>query len=712
MGSKKRVAADNNEHRAKRTKSPGVRVIGGRIYDSENGKTCHQCRQKTMDLAASCMNMKGDKLCTIKFCHKCLINRYGEKAEEVMLKGDWKCPRCRGLCNCSVCMKKKGLKPTGLLVHTAKATGYSSVSEMLLVNGSECLDHAKDTTFEVASPNKHASEDEIHMTWAWGVFSQWPLDCLMWCVSVRVSLVSYQRNVYVPQGFCIPGLVSMPMLFYLQRSHAFQQVSVMISPRNEGKENSLNGNNESNLNLQNQTPNSEKKELKDMKRKELKEISNGNKVDVKCIEETLKKQTEANGTNECLSTKKKSSKKRASEDAGERNSLCHEDASCPVITAEESTEVKDLDIHKYAKTSEDAKNKRTKLKNKPPMNIQNKEFGASVPLPPCSKLTTVADIELTTEDVGHALQFLEFCAAFGKALNLKKGHGALVLKDLTRERTPRRGGRVHDSLTVRFHIQLLSLILQDMDEESAISSPTNDTSSWLLDLKKCISASSFKMNDLKPDYFDGGDNCYDDLDFSKKLRLLTYLCDEALNTTKLRNWIEEQNANFVEKQKEVREKLSALKDKEKQAKNKLKDEFAKALIAKNGLPLSIAEHDAIVAQIKRDVAEVQAEKLVALELASNKKQRSEATRTVPIILDVNGRVFWKLRGFAGEGNILLQDMECWESVNPSEKWSMFKDEQKQEIEKYISSLRLKRPPRLVEVPQTLPDGGIEAASVC
>ena len=236
----------------------------------------------------------------------------------------------------------------------------------------------------------------------------------MWCVSVRVSLVSYQRNVYVPQGFCIPGLVSMPMLFYLQRSHAFQQVSVMISPRNEGKENSLNGNNESNLNLQNQIPNSEKKELKDMKRKELKEISNGNKVDVKCIEETLKKQTEANGTNECLSTKKKSSKKRASEDAGERNSLCHEDASCHLITAEESTEVKDLDIHKYDKTSEDAKNKRTKLKNKPPMNIQNKEFGACVPLPPCSKLTTVADIELTTEDVGHALQFLEFCAAFGK----------------------------------------------------------------------------------------------------------------------------------------------------------------------------------------------------------------------------------------------------------------------------------------------------------
>ncbi|OVA14673.1 hypothetical protein BVC80_1817g12 [Macleaya cordata] len=27
---------------AKRTKCPGVCVIGGRIYDFENGKTCHQ----------------------------------------------------------------------------------------------------------------------------------------------------------------------------------------------------------------------------------------------------------------------------------------------------------------------------------------------------------------------------------------------------------------------------------------------------------------------------------------------------------------------------------------------------------------------------------------------------------------------------------------------------------------------------------------------
>lgn len=48
----------------------------------------------------------------------------------------------------------------------------------------------------------------------------------------------------------------------------------------------------------------------------------------------------------------------------------------------------------------------------------------------------------------------------------------------------------------------------------------------------------------------------------------------------------------------------------------MQDELAKALIAKNGVPLSIAENDAIISQIKNDVAEAQAERLAALELAS------------------------------------------------------------------------------------------------
>lgn len=44
----------------------------------------------------------------------------------------------------------------------------------------------------------------------------------------------------------------------------------------------------------------------------------------------------------------------------------------------------------------------------------NKNFAAHIQLPQGASLTTVAGIELNSEDVGHALQFLEFCAAFGK----------------------------------------------------------------------------------------------------------------------------------------------------------------------------------------------------------------------------------------------------------------------------------------------------------
>lgn len=36
-----------------------------------------QCRQKTRDFVASCKNKKDDKLCSINFCHKCLLNRFG-----------------------------------------------------------------------------------------------------------------------------------------------------------------------------------------------------------------------------------------------------------------------------------------------------------------------------------------------------------------------------------------------------------------------------------------------------------------------------------------------------------------------------------------------------------------------------------------------------------------------------------------------------------
>lgn len=47
-------------------------------------------------------------------------------------------------------------------------------------------------------------------------------------------------------------------------------------------------------------------------------------------------------------------------------------------------------------------------------NLHRKELPAEVPLPSGTLLTTVAGVDLPVEAVGEALQFLEFCAAFGK----------------------------------------------------------------------------------------------------------------------------------------------------------------------------------------------------------------------------------------------------------------------------------------------------------
>ncbi|KAL9861359.1 putative transcription factor C2H2 family [Arabidopsis thaliana] len=127
----------------KRETNPGVRVVGKRIYDSQNGKSCHQCRQKTLDFAAPCKAMRRKKLCPIKFCYKCLSIRYGENAEEVAKLDDWICPLCRGICICSVCRKAQGLEPTGILAHEANARGYSSVYALLEAEGHDKFAYQK-----------------------------------------------------------------------------------------------------------------------------------------------------------------------------------------------------------------------------------------------------------------------------------------------------------------------------------------------------------------------------------------------------------------------------------------------------------------------------------------------------------------------------------------------------------------------------------------
>ncbi|CAN6449374.1 unnamed protein product [Victoria cruziana] len=102
---------------------------GKRIYDSLNGKTCHQCRQKTLGYRTSCSKCN---LVQGQFCGDCLYMRYGENVLEANRTPGWICPVCRGICNCSLCRIKKGWLPTGTLYKKITRLGYKSVAHYLI----------------------------------------------------------------------------------------------------------------------------------------------------------------------------------------------------------------------------------------------------------------------------------------------------------------------------------------------------------------------------------------------------------------------------------------------------------------------------------------------------------------------------------------------------------------------------------------------------
>ena len=105
-------------------------TVAEKRYDSINGTSCHQCRQKTDDLKTVCRNencigIRG------QFCGPCLRNRYGESVKEAIMDPDWVCPPCRKICNCSLCMKKRGRSCTGHLIGIARQNGYTDVKSFL-----------------------------------------------------------------------------------------------------------------------------------------------------------------------------------------------------------------------------------------------------------------------------------------------------------------------------------------------------------------------------------------------------------------------------------------------------------------------------------------------------------------------------------------------------------------------------------------------------
>ncbi|KAG5274283.1 hypothetical protein AALO_G00134370 [Alosa alosa] len=101
-----------------------------KIYNRETGSTCHQCRQKTVD-TKTCCRSEDCRGIQGQFCGPCLRNRYGEDIRTALLDPEWKCPPCRGICNCSFCRQRDGRCPTGILFPLAQYHGFSDVHSYL-----------------------------------------------------------------------------------------------------------------------------------------------------------------------------------------------------------------------------------------------------------------------------------------------------------------------------------------------------------------------------------------------------------------------------------------------------------------------------------------------------------------------------------------------------------------------------------------------------
>ncbi|WOL10898.1 hypothetical protein Cni_G19657 [Canna indica] len=133
---------------------------GKRIYDPIKGKTCHQCRQKTLGHRTHCSKCK---LLQGQFCGDCLFMRYGENVLETNQNPAWVCPVCRGICNCSFCRTKKGWVPTGCLYKKVVNMGYKSVAHYIIQTRKQNTSSGNLNSSELVSSNKpeNCIEDDI-----------------------------------------------------------------------------------------------------------------------------------------------------------------------------------------------------------------------------------------------------------------------------------------------------------------------------------------------------------------------------------------------------------------------------------------------------------------------------------------------------------------------------------------------------------------------
>ncbi|PNX84639.1 hypothetical protein L195_g040702, partial [Trifolium pratense] len=205
---------------------------------------------------------------------------------------------------------------------------------------------------------------------------------------------------------------------------------------------------------------------------------------------------------------------------------------------------------------------------------------------------------------------------------------------------------------------------------SSSKTASDGKNSWLKVLEELTIASDLVLKDFPVDCLKKGNSGYCNLDM------------------KLRKYMDEQNEIFAEEKKAAKTKVAEAKEKERSLKQKLKDEIAKPVIS-NEDSLSNSAHAALLAKIKSEAAEARAELIGAKGTMPKRNQCCETLRIEREYLDNNGKALWKLRSY-NDDVFLLQDVKIndEDASEVDEKWFVYAPEQKEEVNKYISSRRV------------------------
>ncbi|KAL9325495.1 hypothetical protein ACSQ67_006140 [Phaseolus vulgaris] len=250
-----------------------------------------------------------------------------------------------------------------------------------------------------------------------------------------------------------------------------------------------------------------------------------------------------------------------------------------------------------------------------------------------------------------------------QALDLKEGEAEAILEELVCKQNM----HGENTFLIEFHIRVLDLILNNSRNESP-SLPTRDgNNSWLKHGEDLIMKSYHILNDFPLDWLQEGISEYYKLDLSKKFKLMTFLCDEALNTEKLRSYIHEENSRHAKEVKEAKHKVAATKEKVKCLEKKLRSEKAK-VVHSSVSPFPMEEHEALLSKIRIEVDEAHTDMLGLKGITQKEKLGCDALRIKPEFVD-------------DPAEIKIED-EIAKALE--EKWYVYGPDKKEEVHKYIS----------------------------